>query len=152
MGKTATLTWREGSSLSSFPSQTVDDAVKLTDEWKNACMDFMEYQAMTFDTGKRKEYKKYQLLGPDYPFSDFGYISNPFEYIKEDQDEYGNTEEIKHFPIAAQSINTFIGEYLKRPLNFYVVSTSPRARNEQLRLKSDMLFQTVQQEIQQRII
>lgn len=152
MGKTATLTWREGSSLSSFPSQTVDDAVKLTDEWKNACMDFMEYQAMTFDTAKRKEYKKYQLLGPDYPFSDFGYISNPFEYIKEDQDEYGNTEEIKHFPIAAQSINTFIGEYLKRPLNFYVVSTSPRARNEQLRLKSDMLFQTVQQQIQQRII
>lgn len=152
MGKTANLTWREGSALSSFPPQTVDDAVKLTDEWKHACMDFMEHQAMVFENSKRKDFKKYQLLGPDYPFSDFGYISNPFEFIKEEADEYGNTEEIKHYPIAAQSINTFIGEYIKRPLNFYVVSTSPRARNEQIRIKTDMLFSLVQSQIQQRIV
>lgn len=152
MGKTGTLTWKEGSSLSSFPPQTVDDTVKFTDEWKHACMDFMEHQAIVFEDTKRKDYKKYQLLGPHYPFSDFGYISNPFEYIKEEKDEYGNTEEIKHYPIAAQSINTFIGEYIKRPLNFYVVSTSPRARNEQIRLKTEMLFNLVQSQIQQRIV
>ncbi len=152
MSKTATLTWREGSSLSALPPQTVDDAVKFTDEWKHACMDFMEHQAMIFENDKRNDFKKYQLLGPDYPFSDFGYINNPFQYITEDADDYGNTEEIKHYPIAAQSINTFIGEYIKRPLNFYVVSTSPRARNEQLRIKSEMLFSLVQSQIQQRIV
>lgn len=151
--KIASVVWRDMYSATSMPMQTVDDKVKLTPEWQRANMDFMEHRAMKFDITKSRDLKKYKLLGPDYPFSDFGYVTNPFQYLKKDDsdDEYGNTEEIKHYPIAAQSINTFIGEYIKRPMNFYVVSTSPRARNEHLRIKTDMLMKIALGKIQQRV-
>lgn len=150
----ASSVWRDVYSTSSMPMQTVEDSVKLTSDWQHACMDFMEHRSMRFDLSKNKDLRKYKLLGPDYPFSEFGYVTNPFQYLKknDDDDEYGNTEEIKHYPIAAQAINTFLGEYIKRPLNFYVISTSPRARNEHLRVKSEMLFKIAVGQIQKRIV
>jgi hypothetical protein len=52
----------------------------------------------------------------------------------------------------AGPINTIVGEYVKRPLNFYCITNSERARNEYYRVKTDRLKQYAIAKIQQRVV
>ncbi len=140
-----------GSGLSGLPLQTVSVAEKETMDWGMACMDFFDSVSGQQQQDKVRDLKKYKCLSPDYKAAEYQYV-NVSSQTKEQQDEYGATEEIAHFPVMAQPINEIVGEYVKRPLNFYCVATSPRARNEYYRVKTDRLKNYAITKIQQRIM
>lgn len=135
--------------MSGMPVQSVSMKVKETEDWKQSNMDFFDYVSGSHQQDKVRDLKKYKSLSPEYKASDYMYAQVA---VEANDDEYGNEEEVTHFPIMASPINTIVGEYVKRPLNFYCISTSTRARNEHYRVKTDRIKQYAIAKIQQRII
>lgn len=128
-----------------FPPQTVSVAEKETDDWKRACMRFMVNEARSHSTSKAKDIKKFRMLSDQYDYSDHKWAIDPLSLGDKKDEMYGSTESIQHFPIINSPLNTIHGERIGRPTQFYCVSYSPESRNEYMRQKQDMLFESAKQ-------
>ncbi len=139
-----------------LPIQAVSNSVKRTDEWQHGCMDFFESMASYQTIDKLVDLKKYRLVNGDFDFKDYEFATDPLSLGMSKEDMYGSTDQIIHYPIISRPINAIVGERIKRPVNFMVVSESEGSRNEYFRVKTDLLrnyvVQTIQQRVQQSLI
>lgn len=146
------------SGATGLPIQAVSQTVKETEEWQRSNMEFFNYVSMIQLNDKIDDLHKYKALGPDFfgtPYQQSPYnttINSTDTFGTVHEDEEGNEDEIKHYPIMAQPVNTIIGEYLKQPLNFYCVSNSHRSRNDYYASKTKQLMHFVQTNMMNTVI
>lgn len=136
-----------------LPPQMVSQSVKDTAEWKEACMDYMDYQANSQSKERINDLKKYRVLSGDFSLSDYSYTKDALQVIGDRKNpndaemggisgSYDKDDNIIHYPIMVRPINTIIGEYIKRITQlhgFYIKNESDYARNEYTRTKTDMI-------------
>lgn len=137
--------------VSALPPQAVSRREKNSEVFKKSCMDFFDYQSLQQQHDKLKDWKKYQYINGQVDPNDYKDFDDPLSMGADKQELYGDTMPIEHFPIAARPVQVILGEYIKRPLNFYVRNEASEARNEFIRSKSEMLFEGVMLNINQRI-
>lgn len=128
-----------------FPPQTVSIAEKETDDWQRACMRFMVNEARAHNMSKVKDLKKFKMLSDQYDYADHRWAIDPLNLGDKKEELYGATDPIQHFPIINSPLNTILGERIGRPTQFYVVSYAPESRNEYMRQKQDMIYESVKQ-------
>lgn len=134
-----------------FPAQTVSMSEKETDAWKIASMDFMDYESSNQFSEKYEILTNYKMLSGDINLTDYKYVTDPLSIGNNKDTKYGSTINVVHYPICNRPIQTILGEYINRPLNFYVVNESDSARNEYLRVKTELIQNWAQSKIQQRL-
>lgn len=134
-----------------LPIQAVSTRVKNTFEWQKGNMDYFESQATLQTPDKLSDLKKYRLVNGDLDFRDYEFVTDPLSIGMQKEDLYGATDDIKHYPIISRPINTILGERIKRPVNFMVVSESAKSKNDYFRTKTDLLRSYVLNQIQQKV-
>lgn len=135
-----------------LPAQTVSVAEKEDEQWIMGCMNFFADEARRQTREKVSDTKKYKLLDPEYQYPKNTWVFDPL-FLGEKKDEmYGATDPIQHFPIMNQPLNTIWGERINRNYNFYCLSDTPASFNEYSRIKTELLFDEVSQNIQNRAL
>lgn len=134
-----------------LPQQSVSSFEKNKPEWIKACMDYFDYQSATQSREKTRIKENYDLVNGIHNPKNYQYVTDPLSLGDKKDSQYGTTQDVIHYPIMNQPIQTIIGEYINRPLNFFVVNESDHARNEWVRTKTEMLQTYVTNKIQSRI-
>lgn len=155
------------SSAWGLPVQMVSMSEKESNEWKYGCMDFMDYQASAQVREKRDDLRKARLLSGEFDMRDYSYVRDPLSVMGPNerskdpakQNDYSATpditEKVQHYPLMVRPINTIIGEYIKRIPQlhgFYAKNESHYARNEHLRVKTEMLQEWAKQQMLNAVI
>lgn len=131
-----------------FPSQTVSVAEKEKDQWKLDCMFFFQGEAQRQTREKIRDTKKYKMLADDFQYPSNTWAFDPLFLGDKKETEYGATDPIQHYPIMNMPLNTIWGERINRQYRYYCLSDSPASLNAYNREKTEMLFETVSQTIQ----
>jgi hypothetical protein len=139
----------------SFPAQAVSQARKETAEWQQACMDHFDMQSASQSREKYDIWRNYRVASGDVDLKDYQYYTDPLSLGANKNKEYGTTFDIVHFPIMNAPLQTILGERIKRPINYTVKNETPRARNQEQRVKTDLLrdwvIGTINQSVQARV-
>ena len=114
-------------------------------------MNFMDYESTSQTTEKYDILKNYRIVSGDIDLKDYNYLKDPLNLGGEVKAKYGTTMDIKHYPIMIRPIQSILGEYIKRPTNYFVVNESPDAKNNFVTTKTEMLQEWAMSQIQQRI-
>ena len=129
--------------LDDLPRQRLSRKKKTT-KWGKTVIDELE-GICTSDTynGRSSRWKKkinYDLYNGVLDKSDFEYVINPYGF---DQGDFPAS--LQHYDIISPKINLLVGEEIKRPFNFKVVSSSPDTVSDLEQKKTQMLQQMLQQ-------
>lgn len=136
----------------SMPAQNVPATVKQSPEWQKANMDYFDNQANQQMEQKIRMLGNYRYLSNDIDQrEEYGAYTDILGLGEKVKEQYGKTAKVEHFPICIRPFQTLLGEYIKRPLNYYVRNENPEARNEYYRVKGDMLFESVMAQVRARI-
>lgn len=135
-----------------LPPQNVPMSVKFGSAWQRQNMDYFDYQSSLNYDRKLHMLENYRYLNNDIDqereYSDYSDILGLGKKAKE---EYGKTAKIEHFPICIRPFHTILGEFIRRPMNFYVRNENAEARNEYYRVKGELLFEGVMAQIRKRV-
>ncbi len=118
-----------------LPQQRVPLSAK-TKEWKKDTMSYFERLSYTTPSGNRttntNKLVNYDLYNGRFNKADLEYVCNPLGLA---DNEFPAT--LQHYDVISPAINLLIGEEVKRPDNFMVVSESPEDIN---RKNKDLLM------------
>ena len=110
-----------------LPKQKIPLSQK-NDEWKKNTIDYYETLSYTSPSGNRtSNFNKlinYDLYNGRFNKADLEYVCNPLGLT---DNEFPAT--LQHYDVISPAINLLIGEEVKRPDNFIVVSESPEDIN-----------------------
>jgi hypothetical protein len=135
----------------SFPAQTVPQSVKETEKWQRDCMDHFDYHSGIQSQEKYEIWRNYRIVSGDVDVADYQYYTDPLSLGAAKKEKYGTTFDVVHFPVMNTPIQTILGERIKRPTNYTVKNETPRARNQQQRVKTDLLREWVTNMINQSV-
>jgi hypothetical protein len=125
--------------LGDLPRQRLSRSQKGK-KWGQTCIDELEkitYGDINYN-GRSSRYKKqinYDLFNGRLDQNDFQYILNPFGF---NESEFPAT--MQHYDIISPKIQLLMGEEIKRPFNFKVVSHDPDAISQLEEKKKEMLM------------
>ena len=125
--------------LGDLPRQRLSRSQKGK-KWGKTCIDELEkitYGDINYN-GRSSRYKKqinYDLFNGRLDQNDFQYILNPFGF---NESEFPAT--MQHYDIISPKIQLLMGEEIKRPFNFKVVSHDPDAISQLEEKKKEMLM------------
>ena len=132
--------------MSGLPKQRVPLSEK-TEEWKKDTMTYYERLSYTTASGNRTtNYNKlvnYDLYNGKFNKADLEYVCNPLGLS---DNEFPAT--LQHYDVISPAINLLIGEEVKRPDNFIVVSESP----EDINRKNEALLGKVNSSLEQMLM
>lgn len=135
----------------SLPRQSVSVTEKQSKDWQKANMDFFDYASTSQMQDKVRYMKNIQYLQGHIDPKDYEDVLDPMYLGVDRETKYGKTAAIEHFPLGHRNVRAILGEYINRPLNFYCRNEAPQARNNMLRLKTDMLLEGVMSQINMKI-
>jgi hypothetical protein len=130
--------------LGDLPRQKLPRS-KKGKKWARTCIDELEkitYGDIQYN-GRSSRYKKqinYDLFNGKLDQNDFQYVLNPFGF---NEAEFPAT--MQHYDIISPKLQLLIGEEIKRPFNFRVVSHDPDAISKLEEKKKEMLMQYLYQ-------
>ncbi len=110
-------------------------------KWGRTCIDELEkitYGDVQYN-GRSSRYKKqinYDLFNGKLDQQDFQYVLNPFGFS---EGEF--PAQMQHYDIISPKLQLLIGEEIKRPFNFKVVSHDPDAISKLEERKKEMMMQ-----------
>ena len=126
--------------LGDLPRQRVSRK-KKGKKWGRACIDELEkitYGDVNYN-GRSSRYKKqvnYDLFNGKLDQQDFQYVLNPFGIT---ESQFPAT--MQHYDIISPKLQLLMGEEIKRPFNFKVVSHDPDAISKLEEKKKEMMMQ-----------
>tara|TARA_R100000152_G_C6780883_1_gene214278 strand:- start:1548 stop:4040 length:2493 start_codon:yes stop_codon:yes gene_type:complete len=126
--------------LEDLPKQKLSRS-KKTKNWGKSCIDELEkvtYSDISYN-GRSSRHRKqinYDLYNGTLDQKDFEYVINPYGYNK---DEF--PANLQHYDIISPKIQLLMGEEIKRPFNFKVITHDPDAISEMERKKKEMMLQ-----------
>jgi len=129
--------------LDDLPRQKVPRKKKTTQWGKNVIDELEGISTSDSHNGRSSRWKKklnYDLYNGILDKSDFEYVINPYGF---DQGDF--PANLQHYDIISPKINLLIGEEIKRPFNFKVISSSPDTVSDLEQKKTQMLKQMLQQ-------
>jgi len=133
-------TGQESYILGDLPRQRIARS-KKGKKWARTCIDELEkitYGDVNYN-GRSSRIKKqvnYDLFNGKLNQSDFSYVLNPFGV---EQAEF--PAQMQHYDIISPKIQLLMGEEIKRPFNFKVVSHDPDAISKLEDKKKEMLLE-----------
>lgn len=120
---------------------------KKTKEWGKANIDEIEGIISTESyNGRSSKYKKqinYDLANGKLNREDFEYVTNPYGFNESDF-----PAELQHYDIISPKLSLLLGEEMKRPFNFRVISTNADAVSELSKKRKELLFNILQAKIE----
>ena len=126
--------------LGDLPRQRISRK-KKGKKWARACIDELEkitYGDVQYN-GRSSRYKKqinYDLFNGKLDQQDFQYVLNPFGF---NESEFPAT--MQHYDIISPKLQLLMGEEIKRPFNFKVVSHDPDAISKLEEKKKEMMME-----------
>jgi hypothetical protein len=121
-----------------IPRQRLSRSQK-TDSWAKQVIDELEKISYTDNyNGRSGRYKKqinYDLYNGKLNEEDFEYVVNPYGFK-----EHEFPANLQHYDIMSPKINLLLGEEIKRPFNFKVVSRNPEAISEREEKEKEMMM------------
>ena len=126
--------------LADLPRQKLSRSAKGK-KWGQTCIDELEkitYSEMEYN-GRSSRYRKqvnYDLYNGKLDQGDFQYVLNPFGV-----NEAEFPAKMQHYDIISPKLQLLMGEEIKRPFNFKVVSHDPDAISRLEAMKKDMLME-----------
>ena len=126
--------------LEDLPKQKLGRS-KKTKKWGKSCIDELEkvtYSDISYN-GRSSRHRKqinYDLYNGTLDQKDFEYVINPYGYNK---DEFPAS--LQHYDIISPKIQLLMGEEIKRPFNFKVITHDPDAISEMEKKKKEMMLQ-----------
>ena len=120
---------------------------KKTKEWGKANIEEIE-GIINSDTynGRSSRYRKqinYDLYNGRLNKEDFEYVTSPYGF-----DAGGFPAELQHYDIISPKLNLLLGEEMKRPFNFRVISTNSDAISALSNKRKELLFTILEAKIQ----
>jgi len=142
----------------SLPIQQIPLSKKLEDmddfgnsEWMKMNMDGLEaigrYQF--FNNLKLKE--NYEIVQGRFILQHYLDAEDYFDFASAISQEFQLPNYLKHYDITTKAVNLLVGEYLKRPDVFRVVAMDSDSSNQKVRLKTDLLKNYINSELQKEI-
>jgi len=133
-------TGQESYMLGDLPRQRVARS-KKGKKWAKTCIDELEkitYGDINYNgrSSRPKKQVNYDLFNGKLDQGDFSYILNPFGF---NEAEFPAT--MQHYDIISPKLQLLMGEEIKRPFNFKVVSHDPDAISKIEAQKKEMLLQ-----------
>lgn len=126
--------------LGDLPRQKLPRS-KKGKKWARTCIDELEkitYGDIQYN-GRSSRFKKqinYDLFNGKLDQNDFQYVLNPFGF---NEGEFPAS--MQHYDIISPKLQLLIGEEIKRPFNFKVVSHDPEAISKLEEMKKEMMMQ-----------
>ena len=126
--------------LGDLPRQRISRS-KKGKKWGRTCIDELEkitYGDVNYN-GRSSRYKKqvnYDLFNGKLDQNDFNYVLNPFGV---NESQFPAT--MQHYDIISPKVQLLMGEEIKRPFNFRVVSHDPEAISKLQEKKKEMMMQ-----------
>ena len=126
--------------LGDLPRQRISRN-KKGKKWGRACIDELEkitYGDVNYN-GRSSRYKKqvnYDLFNGKLDQNDFSHVLNPFGF---NEAQFPAT--MQHYDIISPKLQLLMGEEIKRPFNFKVVSHDPDAISKLQEMKKEMMMQ-----------
>tara|TARA_R110001592_G_scaffold5517_3_gene30376 strand:- start:47562 stop:50090 length:2529 start_codon:yes stop_codon:yes gene_type:complete len=126
--------------LDDLPKQKLGKS-KKGKKWGKACIDELEkvtYSDMT-SHGRSSRHRKqinYDLYNGVLDQGDFEYVVNPYGFSR---DEF--PANLQHYDIISPKIQLLLGEEIKRPFNFKVVSHDPDSISKVEETRKEMLME-----------
>ena len=126
--------------LADLPRQKLSRSAKGK-KWGQTCIDELEritYSEMEYN-GRSSRFRKqinYDLYNGKLDQADFQYVLNPFGV-----NEAEFPAQMQHYDIISPKLQLLIGEEIKRPFNFKVVSHDPDAISKLETMKKDMMME-----------
>lgn len=123
-----------------IPKQKIDTKDK-TDDWAKAVMHELDKYSPTRGShtdGRSKRSVKqinYDLLNGRFNRADFSYVTSPYGYSSE-----SFPAELQHYDIISPKINLLVGEEMKRPFNFRVVSENSETVEDAKGKKKELIL------------
>ena len=125
--------------LEELPKQKIAKS-KKGKKWGKACIDELEkvtYSDMSYN-GRSSRYRKqinYDLYNGQLDQKDFEYVVNPYGFSK---NEF--PANLQHYDIISPKLQLLMGEEIKRPFNFRVVSHDPESVSKMEEVKKEMMM------------
>ena len=112
---------------------------KKNDEWKQRCMDSLEYIGRMQWLENQKFYNNYKLVNGEFIPSDYGIEEEYRDSLSQLSKDFNTPSFIKNYDIISQPIDTMVGELDAYPDTLRVVGKGELIDNERMRVKSDMI-------------
>jgi hypothetical protein len=132
--------------MAGLPAQKVPLSLK-TKDWKRDTMTYFERLSYTSPSGNRttnfNKLVNYDLYNGKFNKADLEYVCNPLGLS---DNEFPAT--LQHYDVISPAINLLIGEEVKRPDNFMVVSESP----EDINRKNKELLAKINSSLEQTLM
>jgi hypothetical protein len=144
----------------SLPIQNVSYKVKFLEEvdrfgnskWMKDCMDSMEAFGMyTYWNNNTILRKNYDIVSGRFDINDYIDDFEVYDISTAIQQEMQLPGTLRHYDITLKFVNLLLGEYIKRPDIIRVVAKDVETSNEKIRIKSDLVWTYLQQEINREI-
>tara|TARA_R110002020_G_scaffold233207_4_gene444986 strand:- start:4649 stop:7144 length:2496 start_codon:yes stop_codon:yes gene_type:complete len=126
--------------LDDLPKQKLSRS-KKGKKWGKSCIDELEkvtYSDMTYN-GRSSKYRKqinYDLYNGVLDQKDFEYVVSPYGYGK---DEF--PANLQHYDIISPKLQLLLGEEIKRPFNFRVVSHDPESISKVEEVRKELMME-----------
>ena len=135
--------------MNSLPKQKLPISKKGV-QWKEDCVNYYERLSYTEQYSYRSSnYRKainYDLYNGRFDIKDFEYVCNPLG-IKGAE----FPAQMQHYDIISPAINLLMGEEIKRPDNFKVISESADVISEKERMRKQVMMQSLQSMLQAQL-
>lgn len=135
--------------MNTLPKQKVSIS-KKNDTWRENCVNHYERLTYTEQYSYRaSNYRKainYDLYNGRFDAKDFEYVCNPLGLKGVEF-----PAQMQHYDIISPAINLLMGEEIKRPDNFKVISESSNVISEKERARKDMMMQSLQSMLQAQL-
>lgn len=107
-------------------------------QWGKDNMDFFDFVGGLQTREKKKDWRNYQLFNGQYDYSEYEYVTKPFE------DQYAELPaQMRHFSIVSSPIKVLYGEMKAMPLSFFCKAEDQSTKSEYTQIKSGLLKQYV---------
>ena len=126
--------------LDDLPKQKLAKS-KKGKKWGKSCIDELEkvvYSDMTYNgrSSKHRKQINYDLYNRVLDQNDFEYVVNPYGFSR---DEF--PANLQHYDIISPKVQLLLGEEIKRPFNFKVVSHDPDSISKVEEVRKQMLME-----------
>ena len=144
---------------SSLPAQQVsykDKFVKEKDingntKWMKDCMDALESVGRYSFYNNIELRKNYEIMQGRFNVEDYIDAFEAYDLSTMIYQEMKLPSFLKHYDVTTKAVKLLLGEFLKRPDIVKVVAKDTESSNEKLRIKSDLVWSYLKQEINKEI-
>jgi len=143
---------------SALPRQQLSLKQKLEDrdkfgnsEWMKDCMDAIEAIGR-FQLGNNLKLKEnYEIIKGRFVLEHYLDSEDFFDMASAISQEFQLPKYLKHYDITTKAVDLLVGEYLNRPDLFRVTASDADSTNERVRVKTELVQQYLQSQIQKEI-